>query len=274
MEFSRSNDGGSARGAGPNRCVWMTAGVLSYQLCERDMDCDQCPLDAALRRHFARPAVESESNPGSGCGAQVRDADAIPARATTDRRLPADRRYGRCHSWFRLRSSGTRAAGGGRIGRVGLEPGFAPLLLAPREAVLPRPGERVRAGGPLCWFVTEGGTFPVPSPCAGSVVRGNPRLVAEPSLPARDPLDSGWLVELECTADEYRAATWLEGPEAQLLWGRDRARFERELAAALRSPAGDVGPTLADGGRPLAHLSDMLGAARWFGLVRDAFLRG
>ena len=30
-------------------CVWMTACVLSFRLCDRDLECADCPLDLALR---------------------------------------------------------------------------------------------------------------------------------------------------------------------------------------------------------------------------------
>jgi hypothetical protein len=30
-------------------CVWMLSGVLNYRLCDRDLDCEHCPLDRALR---------------------------------------------------------------------------------------------------------------------------------------------------------------------------------------------------------------------------------
>lgn len=30
-------------------CIWMSAGLLSYRLCDREYDCEHCPLDAALR---------------------------------------------------------------------------------------------------------------------------------------------------------------------------------------------------------------------------------
>lgn len=30
-------------------CVWMRAGVIRFWLCDRNFDCDHCPLDAALR---------------------------------------------------------------------------------------------------------------------------------------------------------------------------------------------------------------------------------
>ena len=28
-------------------CVWMSAGLISYKLCDRGFDCENCPLDAA-----------------------------------------------------------------------------------------------------------------------------------------------------------------------------------------------------------------------------------
>jgi hypothetical protein len=39
---------------GPERCVWMQAGVVGYKLCDREFDCDRCPFDAALRGEAAR----------------------------------------------------------------------------------------------------------------------------------------------------------------------------------------------------------------------------
>ncbi len=33
----------------PLKCIWMLAGVLTYRLCDREYDCERCPLDAALR---------------------------------------------------------------------------------------------------------------------------------------------------------------------------------------------------------------------------------
>lgn len=41
-------------------CVWMSAGVLRFWLCDRGFDCDRCPLDAALRR-VRRPVVAAST---------------------------------------------------------------------------------------------------------------------------------------------------------------------------------------------------------------------
>lgn len=36
-----------------NRCIWMEAGILSYLLCDREFDCENCPLDDAMRSHYS-----------------------------------------------------------------------------------------------------------------------------------------------------------------------------------------------------------------------------
>jgi len=40
-------------------CVWMRAGVIRFWLCDRDFDCENCPLDAALRGPRAPSPQES-----------------------------------------------------------------------------------------------------------------------------------------------------------------------------------------------------------------------
>ena len=30
-------------------CVWMTAGVVAYKICDRSFDCENCPLDIKNR---------------------------------------------------------------------------------------------------------------------------------------------------------------------------------------------------------------------------------
>lgn len=271
MGFSRSSDMGLARGADPNRCVWMSAGILSYQLCERDMDCDRCPLDAALRHHFARPGAPADP-PAAGAAERVSDpAAGAPRRpAPRDGELPGDRHYGRRHTWFQLRPG---RAGASARGRIGLEPRLAALLMDPREVVLPGVGERVTAGGALTWLVTDGGTLAIPAPAAGLIVAANSRLARQPHLLTQDPLGEGWILDLESSDEEIREAGLLTASDAGAAWQVDRGAFEEGLAAALRSPAAAVGVTLADGGRPLQRLSDMLGADRYYALVRRAFLR-
>ncbi len=233
---------------GDFKCVWMTAGILSYQLCERRFECERCPLDTAMRMHFAR---------GEAAG-----TSAAPARGRTE--LAGDRGYSRGHCWVRRERAAGDAA---TLHRVGIEPGLAVALLVPRAVVPPAVGETVRRGQAHLWIVTDGGTFALPAPVEGTVRAVNPRLAERPSTVASAPLEEGWLYEVEVTGDALRLAALLEAPAAEPGYTADHRRFQAGIARALGEPGAGVGAALADGGAPLDSVAQMLGATRYFDLL-------
>jgi len=42
------------------RCIWMTAGVISYKLCPFDYDCERCDLDKAMRSQVRSRKIRSK----------------------------------------------------------------------------------------------------------------------------------------------------------------------------------------------------------------------
>jgi hypothetical protein len=40
------------------KCVWMTAGLLTYKLCKYDLQCERCPLDWELRNLSPTPSFD------------------------------------------------------------------------------------------------------------------------------------------------------------------------------------------------------------------------
>lgn len=47
-------------------CVWMSAGLVAYKLCDRGFECEGCPFDRAMRGALPpRPRPEDEE-PGRG----------------------------------------------------------------------------------------------------------------------------------------------------------------------------------------------------------------
>ncbi|HEY6099169.1 MAG TPA: hypothetical protein VIW03_07050, partial [Anaeromyxobacter sp.] len=233
---------------------------LSYQLCERAFDCEHCPLDAALRMHFAR-------------GAETGAGGTPPAPETGP--LPDDRRYSRGHCWVMPRGAAGAAPASGEAtrgaSRVGIEPGLAKALLAPREVVRPTSGERLASRQLHLWIVTAGGTLPVAAPLGGTVRRVNPELAARPHLLLSSPLEEGWLYEVEPDAPEASDGLFAAA-EAARLYAGDAERFRAALARELRRSGGL--PVLADGGVMLDHVADMLGPPRYFALLARAFGRG
>jgi glycine cleavage system H lipoate-binding protein len=235
-----------------DRCVWMTAGILTYRLCDHLSDCDDCPLDAAMRKHFSR------------------HTDADPARTGPDLGSPAHPEalrdgflYAPNHSWIRKLDA--------RSVRVGVEPALAAALLHPKTVVLPYTGQFLQRGQTCLWIVTEGGTFPLDSPCAGTVCNINRQLADQPHLLRLKPLDEGWLYDLETTDSSLLEARLLDPDRATHIYGEDEACFLSTLGNAIRTDRSAVGLTLADGGRRLQHLADLMSPAKYFAVLQRVY---
>jgi len=63
----------------------------------------------------------------------------------------------------------------------------------------------------------------------------------------------------------------MNADEIRQRYAGDRTRFIALLAGSVRGKRPSVGPTLADGGEKLQNFADILGASRYFSLVRQSF---
>jgi glycine cleavage system H protein len=232
------------------RCVWMTAGVVSYQLCDRKLECEQCPLDIALRQRFA-----SQRMPFPRKSSATNDL-AIPE-------IPTGTLYGRKHVWVR--------AGDPHTVRIGLEPGFASALVSPKAVVLPAIGETVVRNKVCSWIVLEGGTLPIVAPISGKVRMTNAKLAENPHTVCMSPLGSGWLFELTVEAAVLQDSDLMTVAEVAPIFAEDEKKFQNLLMAELSKGGEVVGPTMADGGQALSGLSEILGPAKYFRLVRNIY---
>jgi glycine cleavage system H protein len=221
-------------------CIWMSAGLLQYRLCDRDFDCDRCPLDAALRGEPA-PA------PGDLAGAARQRPIAFPA----------DRAYTRGHVWVQQRTGPAR---------VGVDALAAALAGRPRAAPWVHDGATVSEGETLCALELPCGALPLASPLRGRDTVPNPALAGQPELVADDPYGAGWLLELQ---GEGVPAALLDAAAMQKATGLDLRHFRRRVGLELLEDLDHVGVTLADGGEALTDLRRMLGPRRYLALVRE-----
>ena len=86
-------------------CLWMAAGVINYRLCDRQFDCDRCPLDAALRGDTQPMTPSQARRPAAESG---RDED---HRAADDRDDPVQRAHGDPEAAARAHGVGAAGAG-------------------------------------------------------------------------------------------------------------------------------------------------------------------
>lgn len=219
-------------------CIWMTAGVLAYRLCDREYDCDRCPLHAALRG--AVPPQQGE--------------DAAGAPLT----FPADRRYHRGHGWIRPDEDGTVLFGVDAL---------AARLLAPAGSiVLPAEGAELKEGGAACWVREDGEMIPVQSPLAGVVLAANTEAQQDPSLLLHSPYDRGWLLRIRHAGPFASLAGLFDAGEAARR-AADQVSGIRDRAVAELSLNDPVGATLPDGGDLVVELRRFLGTERFARLI-------
>lgn len=221
-------------------CIWMSGGLVRYKLCDRDFDCERCPLDAALR---GAPAWR-EAGPARA------DERPVPGGFHGGLAFPDDRRYSAGHLWV---------SGRGGVVRAGVDALAAALLGAPAR---------------VCWDEGDGvtldlpyGAIPLASPVGGRALHPNRALAGRPELVADDPYGEGWLIEVEEPDDA--GAQLVDGSVALERAALDLRHFRRRAAMDMLSDTASVGATMADGGQALTDLRRMLGPRRYLALVRE-----
>ena len=228
-------------------CIWMSAGLLSYKLCDRAFDCEHCALDAALRGE-PRAAASGDAAGSQRCGLWV---------------FPDDRLYRSSHVWV-------QPAQPGRV-RIGIDAFAVHLIDSILSVTSPEPGQTVQRGDAVAVVESTLGSLPLRSPCPGTVCLANPALRDDPALLLRSPYDDGWLAELSVDADHCHE--WFTGlahaPEAVERVRLDLQRFRRQVAMHLLTPDSGVGVTLNDGGERLTTLPQMLGPRRYLAIVQE-----
>jgi len=215
----------------------MDAGLVAFKLCDRSLDCEHCPFDAAMH------------GDDRGGGASARDT-----RPRTPWRFPEDRRYGPAHVWI-------RPASGGRV-RLGIDALGALLLRPVLRVELPAAGALLARGGLAAVVESAGGPLVLRSPLAGRVTAPNDLLIEHPTRLEWAPYDDAWLVEvqpLRRSAELQAAGNLLGGAEMARQALLDLRRYKRRVAMSLLVAEPNVGPTMQDGGEPLTDLQGLVG---------------
>lgn len=244
---------------GEQPCVWVTAGVLSYRPCDREFDCEACPLYQALRSGHGDEGVHGTRAAGAGRGDDP--VERYMAALGAGCALHLDRAYTAEGLWVE-RQADTVA--------VGLDDYTLRLLHPVDEVVLPRPGGSMRRGAPGAWISRGRHVVALRSPVAGEVleVQAHPAL----AVPAQGGGDGRWWFRMAPREDPDGVPGLLRD-EALLRWYLGRVRTVRvQLDAAMAPPSAALaGPALADGGIPALDLEIVLGRERFDTLLGTLF---
>jgi glycine cleavage system H protein len=224
----------------------MSAGLLSYKLCDRDFNCEQCPLDAALRGQAAP---------------QTRRV-AVGSPGELPHFFPEDRLYSPSHSW--LQSIGDPDE---RLFRFGID-AFAATMIGSSRRVSWSEMDGERTAGPSVCEIDLGlGVLFVAPPIAAALVEKNEKLSSDANQLVTAPYGDGWIADLQ-VLDPTQLRRLLPAHAARECTRLDLRRFRRQVALQLLADTQDVGVCLADGGE-FVDLRQMLAGPAYLELIRE-----
>ncbi len=289
------------------KCVWMTAGMLSYKLCKYDFRCEKCPLDWELRNLSLTPSIDSKAS----LGVDRPDLRGESINSEEGGRTPLWKKerpredflredlsllnikeslfYHPGHTWIKVEKADEV--------RVGLDCFLGRMIEGVNAVILPLPGNQGLQGENLCSIIKEEGILHIVFPVSGFVLSVNPKLKDQPELITRDPLGDGFLLTLkpknfqqdlkylffgEATLSWYRKE-WERFKTAfisELHHGQEPYRsapirvkmFKAAVISELHHGLGSPGMTMQDGEINLRDIKKSIGPERYIQLV-NALLR-
>lgn len=244
------------------KCVWMTAGLLTYKLCKYDLQCERCPLDWELRNLSVHPPFDPAPAPPLPRDKQKARED-FPGEDLSPSDIRGSLFYHSGHTWVKVEKSDQV--------RVGLDCFLRRIVGKVNVIVLPLPGRRCHRGENLCSIIQEEGILDIVIPVSGSILSVNQRLKDQPSLVTEDPLGNGFLLTMK-PKNLQRDQKYLFFGEAALSWYQKE--LERFKAAALSELHAEerVGVTMQDGRMSLKEIRNFFDPGRYIQLV-STFLR-
>lgn len=222
------------------KCVWMTTGLISYKLCDRNFQCDFCPFDQAIKNEEGEGDLqESEGNWAEG---SLNDDPSAQINGSVF--------YHPDHCWVKVDSPENV--------KIGIDDLLSRLMTNVKVVILPRLGSTAGQGECYAHVIQEDSIVPVISPLSGSILAVNPRLKEEPELLTDDPRGEGWLITIKPDNLENDLKNLLFGRKALLWYKREGKAIIGRIDWLLKHNPPAVGPTMQDGGVRISCLQDVL----------------
>lgn len=245
------------------KCVWMELGIVSYKICDRNFQCETCPLDIGLRgdchlmNHPKQEILEkADSN--------INEQSFSRKHNKSLERLLKYKLDEYCHvhpghSWVKVLNKN-------RV-KIGIDDIVATTLGSIDSVILPLPGERIRRGSYCGQIIQFEQIFSIVSPISGQVLKVNKTLTSFPNKLTLDPLKKGWMLVIK-PDNLDQDIEYCRSGDVLLSWYLKEFKWlESKLSEGFNRKYDNIGITLADGGEVSRNLRNYLPKERYRHLV-------
>jgi glycine cleavage system H protein len=238
-----------------NKCVWMEAGIVSYKICDRNFECETCPLDLGLRGEKNHSLNHTENEIQRFVESNTKKNSTAPKSYSSYERLLKfkldEHRYvNPGHSWIKVLNQNQV--------KIGIDDIVATAFGAIDEVILPLPGEKVKRGASCGQVIQFEHIFSIVSPVSGLVIEINDELTKFPNQLTLDPLNKGWMMVIKPDNLEQDLKLCRSGDALMSWYLKEFKWFEYHLAKGFNQQCEQVGITLTDGGEISRNLRNHL----------------
>jgi len=245
------------------KCVWMELGIVSYKICDRNFECETCPLDMGLRGDYHlmnHPKQEILEKVDSN----INEQSFTTKHNKSLERLLKYKLDEYCyvhpgHSWIKVLNKN-------RV-RVGIDDIVATTLGSIDSVILPLPGERIKRGSYCGQIIQFEHIFSVVSPLSGQVLKVNKTLTSFPNKLTLDPLKKGWMLVVKPDSLDQDIEYCRSGDVLLSWYLKEFKWLESKLSEGFHRQYDNIGITLTDGGEISRNLRNYLPKEQYRHLV-------
>lgn len=243
-----------------DKCVWMSAGVVSYKLCNLEFDCEHCAYDIIIRFKISSEIVNGKYKISNN--SKIVDYSE-QAKMLIDKLMDVeiDPAYYYSKNHICLCDSDP-----GMV-LIGIDSLLANILNYLTCIVLLPVGESVKQRKSFCWLIQQGRTLTLYSPISGTVVQNNTLLINSPDLIRSSDFQKSWLTKVKLNKDS-RLEEFYTGEKAQVWFQNELKRTKYTFYEIIEKQRTLKSPTQFDGGLCSTSLSEIIPYAEYWTILR------
>ncbi len=177
-------------GSKAQKCIWMEAGAVEYQLCPLNLNCEKCDFYLQMTQ---------------GCH-QPRESADYPKYITFQKpkiekvTFQPGYQYLPGHFWFKHISKNQML--------VGMDDLLWKMVCPPKGIILTDPGTHLQRGSCFAWIIIPNGIVYLKMPLEGRVIKHNPNLDDKRLILSElreIPAEDKWFLALEVNQDDLKS---------------------------------------------------------------------
>lgn len=232
------------------KCVWMSAGVVSYKLCGLEFECEKCAYDKLIRSKIPIETTNRSGNiPDGEHAMNYFDQAKILIDKLVDSEINPKYYYSKNHICFFKDEDGTVL--------IGIDNLLARMLNYITCIVLLPVGHLIKQHKSFCWLIQKNQTLTLYSPINGTIVQTNPLLSNSPDCIRTNDLKISWLAKVKLN-DDTRLQDYYTGQKAQAWFHRELKRTKNNFYEIIGKHRPLKTPTQFDGGIFSTSLSQII----------------